>query len=315
MAEANGRGPADVWIELAGTAGGGPALVLEKELGSAPVADGAAGTPPAWHVRQMRGEAGSYLLLRYAGASRHVEFLLYPGGRQVRVTWTDGVRYSDVASLFIGPVLATLLWVRGAVCLHGSALAADGQAIALLGQAGAGKSTTAAALARRGLAVLADDVTVLTEDTAGLMVQPGCPRVWLRPAAAPARGARPEDMPDVLLKAGKRQLDLAEADTPWRFERLAQPLAAIYLLGGREAGRKAPALTRVPQAAAMRSLIANRYSPQLLDQKAGAHMFSLLGQAAQRVPVRHLARPDNLDTLPQLSDLILDDLRALRAGA
>ena len=56
---------------------------------------------------------------------------------------------------------AAWLRLRGVPALHASAVAVGGAALAVVGSAGAGKSTTAAARAARGHAVVADDVLAL----------------------------------------------------------------------------------------------------------------------------------------------------------
>lgn len=301
-----------VRVELAGAHYSGPALTPEAELMALQPPPGSMTGEPVHSVWQMRGETGIFYRLRFAGATQHIDYIIKAGGDQIWVTWPDDVPYEYVVSLFIGPVLAMLLSFRRMVCLHGSVLAVDGQAIALLGPAGAGKSTTVAALARRGLAVMADDVTVLTQSPLGLMVHPGTPRLWVKPDAVRALGGSPEQLPEVLFKGGKRQVDLEAAPAgDWRFERQALPLAAIYLLGPRRPTDRAPTVTPVTPYNAMLALQANRYWPTALVTDNAASVFSVLGRVAQSVPVRQLSRPDSLSSLPQLCDLILSDARAL----
>src|SRR6185436_17962029 len=61
-------------------------------------------------------------------------------------------------------VTGAVLQQRGLLPLHASALLLGAGAIALLGPSRAGKSTLAAALARRGHPVLADDVVPVSPE-------------------------------------------------------------------------------------------------------------------------------------------------------
>lgn len=65
-------------------------------------------------------------------------------------------------------------WVqKGGLAVHAAAVALPTGAVIIAGMSGAGKSALAAALAQRGFAVLADEVTpVSLDEPAGLAVQP-----------------------------------------------------------------------------------------------------------------------------------------------
>ena len=66
---------------------------------------------------------------------------------------------------FAAVAAVSSLW-RGRDSFHAGAFVADGRVWGLLGEKGFGKSSTLAALARRGVPVLSDDVLVLDGDTA-----------------------------------------------------------------------------------------------------------------------------------------------------
>lgn len=75
-----------------------------------------------------------------------------------------GVTDRDAAVFLIGGVFGILLHQRGALVLHGAAVAKNGRALAICGASGAGKSTLAAALCRDGCALVADDICVVGLD-------------------------------------------------------------------------------------------------------------------------------------------------------
>ncbi len=140
--------------------------------------------PEVWYISPDAGrsdapvlqvwklEGGAYFRLRYCDG---VEFVVDRRGTRVWARWPDKATLEDVTVYLLGPVLGFLLRLRGITCLHASAVAVDGQALAFMGPPGAGKSTTAAAFARRGYPVLTDDITALEEKGERFWVLPGGP--------------------------------------------------------------------------------------------------------------------------------------------
>ena len=99
------------------------------------------------------------------------------GASRIWVIAPAGHSTEDTAPYLLGPIMGTVLRMRGVTCLHGSAVAIDNHAIALIGASGAGKSTTAAAFARLGYSVLSDDVLALTDCASRFLLRPAYPRV------------------------------------------------------------------------------------------------------------------------------------------
>lgn len=86
---------------------------------------------------------------------------------------------SDIRVFLFGTVLAILCFKHGLVPLHGSCVRFGDKAVAFCGISGAGKSTLAALLHKRGMPILADDVTVLDSSGAVPLVYPALPRLKL----------------------------------------------------------------------------------------------------------------------------------------
>lgn len=107
-------------------------------------------------------------------------YLVAPDGDGVTVAPAPGAVSADIRLFLLGTVFAALCYRRGLVPLHASCVRVDGRAVALAGASGIGKSTLAAALLRRGHAVLTDDVTVVdTTRPGGPLVLPTFPRLRL----------------------------------------------------------------------------------------------------------------------------------------
>lgn len=80
------------------------------------------------------------------------------------------------SALLLGPGLPLLLFARGLLCLHASAVAQGGAAVLFLGDSGRGKSTLAA---RLGAPRLADDIVPCSGEAGGIQVLPHFPQLKL----------------------------------------------------------------------------------------------------------------------------------------
>ncbi|WCM28759.1 hypothetical protein NDN01_07590 [Sphingomonas sp. QA11] len=100
----------------------------------------------------------------------------------------------EVSLFFDGSVYGAIAWLNGLVPLHASAVSHAGGVYAFTGVSGEGKSTLAAALARRGLTVCSDDVLVLDLTEPGeVMAVPGHRRLKLWADALALTDRRSDD--------------------------------------------------------------------------------------------------------------------------
>ncbi|MBL6938499.1 MAG: hypothetical protein ISS15_02775 [Alphaproteobacteria bacterium] len=117
---------------------------------SAPSASG-----PAWQ------REGDTILLCVPRLAR----FLITGGKSIVVELEDAATARDASGFVLGSSLGILLHQRGALVLHGAAVARDGRGIVICGHSGAGKSTLAAALCRIGCSFVTDDICAVSMNT------------------------------------------------------------------------------------------------------------------------------------------------------
>jgi hypothetical protein len=248
--------------------------------------------------------AGEFFVLAYSDGTRFVV-----NGEATRIWGSAGHSQTmeDLATYFLGPVLGFILRRRGVTALHASAFCLDGYAVALAGEAGAGKSTTAAALALRGLPVLCEDIAAMEESDEGFAIQPGYPRVCVWPDSVGMLMGHPETLPRLTVNWEKCYLPLdggrAKLDTEKR------PLGAIYVLAARESAANAPRLEDASNRELLVDLVQNTYMNWLLDRAQRAAEFELLAQLISRVPVRRVVPHRDSARLGALCDLIVADAR------
>lgn len=86
---------------------------------------------------------------------------------------------SDMAvqRVLLSKVIATVAVIRGREALHAASLGNSTEAVLIAAPSGMGKTTLALELIGRGWSLLADDVTVLAHDGAGVQALPGTPHM------------------------------------------------------------------------------------------------------------------------------------------
>ncbi len=274
--------------------------------------------PSGWQTQQKAD--GIYYRLSLRGIGETLDMEIASTGKQIWITRTN-MPLEEVTAILLGCVLGTALRLLGLVCLHSSVIAVNNRAIclwrqrfaiAIIGVKGAGKSTTAAALAKRGYPILSDDVAVLS-NCGTCRVQPGYPRLRLCPRAVNALYGSEVGVSRVFRQTDKHFVELnPDGAEAWRFHSEPRTLAAIYILGNRQPELAAATIEPISPQIGLMHLLTHRYPQSLkLVRDRQAQEFAMLGSLVTRVPMRQLNRPDSLDALPQLCDAILADVARL----
>lgn len=245
---------------------------------------------------------GDYYHLQYADGT---EFLVDNAGTRVWATWpTDTLTLEDTATYLLGPVMGFVLLLRGFISLHACAVAIRDQAIAIVGPAGSGKSTTAAAFAELGYAILAEDVVTLRDRGDEFLVQPGYPSIRLWPSSVEALYGAAATLPKLTPTWDKRYLDLTQEK--YEFQQQPLPLGAIYLLDERK--DQAPSISEIAPAEALMSLVANTYATYLMDKTMRAREFEILNRVLNSVPIKRITPHSDPRHIGELCQTIISDV-------
>jgi hypothetical protein len=228
---------------------------------------------------------GEFLRVLYRDG---VEFWLDRHFTTLWAYWPAGSSLQDTVTYLVGPILGLLLRLRGIVCLHASSVSINDRAVLFVGSEGAGKSTTAAALAQRGYAVLSDDIVALVDGRHEFQTLPAYPRVNLWPDSVSLLYGSPGALPAISPGWEKRCLNLGEAEGT-KFEERPLPLGAIYVLE-KSAGGSEKGVEIVSQKTALITLVGNTYATNFLDAKQRADEFEILSRVVATVPVRKIVR-------------------------
>ena len=233
--------------------------------------------------------------LTYQGSTGdRLDFFLNQTAARVDVRCSLPGHTETVARIFLGPGMAALLTLRGAVVLHGGAVVVDGRAILVLGNSGAGKSTFVAAMVAAGAPFITEEVAALVESVEGFEILPGYPRIGLSGASLAAVGMhanRPLVMP--ASAEGKRWLDVCELKGG--AHGLSRPVGAIYVLGDRVNGNE-PSITRLRGSTAVPMVLQHLYGARWLAIDHGRCLRAIAAVAGS-VPIFSLAVPAGLDRI------------------
>jgi hypothetical protein len=269
-----------------------------------PLAEVAPAGAPACQIQGGEGARGFVIV--FAGAAR---FTVSAPGDAIVCTPVAGTAPATLRHLLIDQVLPRVLFLRGALVLHASALRApDGRAVAFLGASGSGKSTLAASLLAAGWSLLTDDALVIQSGRAGPSAIPTYPelRIWPDVAAwlgLDVEGARAGDAgPKLRLRAqglgDKRPFSTAPV-----------PLARVYLV---EAGREgaAPAVRAVPAGEGLTRAFEGEFRLAAVDRRSLQTSFDRIASSGVLPLLRSLSYPRGREALSALHAEIRRDLAA-----
>jgi hypothetical protein len=255
-------------------------------------------------LRVWEAAQGELLHFVYSDAT---EFWLDRKGSTIWANWAEQSSLENATSYLLGPVLGFALRLRGVVCLHASAVAFGDRCVALVGPAGAGKSTTAAAFARMGRAVVSDDIVGLVEREGGFYVLPAYPHLCLWPESVEMLYGSPDAVPRFSHDWEKRRLELGR--NGGHFEKRTLPLHAVYILGSRRT-EGGPEVSDVSSSEALLALVANTYATNLIDRDMRGEEFAVLGRLTAGLPVRVAHPSADPSQIENFCRAIHDDLMA-----
>jgi hypothetical protein len=231
---------------------------------------------------------------------------------RIWVNWPKTSCLEDAATYLLGPVMAIFAQLRGATCLHGCAVVIDGGMIGLLGPQGAGKSTTAAAFARAGYPVAADDLILLEEHSGRFIVEPASPVLRLWPSSVELLFGHMDALPKLTPEWPKRALNLAQGE--YFYQKEALPLAALYFLRPRSDSPATPSLKPVSGSAALMQLVSNSWAHYVNKPAFLASQLRVLTRLSRCVPIREATAHADFGRISQFCRILVEDVHGVQAG-
>lgn len=225
--------------------------------------------------------------------------ILVREGREIIVDILSSASEELIRPLILNAGIGIILHQRGMLPLHASAVSVAGDAIVFLGTPGAGKSTTAAALYHKGHQLLSDEVVAIRIQEDKAWVFAACPILRLMPDAVQSFGDDYKSLPKVH-PAEEKRIQKAQRDfSPGQY-----PLRRIYIMGQDSENKIKP---MEPQDAFV-ELIRHSYTVNLLKTSGASTHLIQCAKLIEDVPVKRLNRSRDLTQLPQVVQMIEEDL-------
>ncbi len=217
------------------------------------------------------------------------------------------VAENEIRLFLLGPVMGALLFQRGLLPIHGSAIKKSGKAIIFSGIPGAGKSTLATAYLNRGDSIISDDISVININANNVpMIYPGFPQMKLWADTLQQFGS--EQQTRRVLREGIQKFGI-----PVKNGYFNQPLPVqkIYILG--TCNQPDFIFNTLKGIDKFNALKNNTYRWQFIKGlgKAEEH-FSLVSRLAEHVDVARITRPIDSFRVKELMELINNDLKHLQ---
>jgi hypothetical protein len=283
-------------------AGSDPDITLAVAHGPAPKADTTLFCWPGRYGLRL-GRVGPDWLFNSA---LEASFRVDASGRRV-IAYTGGrapdVGFMDVLARRVLPRIAIL---HGAVAIHAAAVANAAGALLVSAPSGFGKSTVAAAMARRlGWSVLSDDISVLSTPAPGsaevrTMACATASGVCLHPDARRALGLADADCRSMPRYEDKLWFEPGAGAAP-----TARPLSAFVALA-RRSDIDAPTLKALtpPEGFMLATNQLIHFNPKSSADGAIGEMMDRLSRALDGVPSYVLACPDRFETLGAVAEAL-----------
>jgi hypothetical protein len=222
-------------------------------------------------------------------------------GREIIIYPIQNADLKQIRLFLLGKVFGVLLHQRGLLALHGSAIVVDDSAVAFLGNSGSGKSTIAASIIADEYAMITDDLVVVDASSGMPMIQPAIPQIKLCHDAAKMLGYDVSSLPTVGRETNsKRIINFAS-----RFCTNPSPLRRIYVLVDSDYIN----IKQLDQQDSVIELIRNSYCLHSLNAKVNlSSHFSQCAAVVKSVPVYRLMRPIASKSLPQLVQMVKNDI-------
>lgn len=215
-------------------------------------------------------------------------------GERILVQVFGNAQPEKVRLFLFGSALGALLYQRGLLPLHGSAVVTQWGVMIFVGSQGSGKSTLAAEFHRRGYQVLSDDVCAVENTEQGLTVLPALSQFRLRDDAYQRLGSSPKAYFDV----DKFAVPMGE-----RYCSQAKPLRTIHILCDDTAEH--PGFEIVRGLDRVRRLFENLYRPHFLrGQRTQNDLVRLAGVIAQQTTITLVKRSRNTTSVAQLASFL-----------
>ena len=238
-------------------------------------------------------------LLKVPGVAK----FLVNHGNEIVIDKHNSADDHDIALFTINTPIGALLYQRGYLPLHASAIAINGGCAIFTGISGAGKSTIFASFHEHGYHVLADEVCAISLSTNGVpYVQPGVAYTYLWRDVLDHFGKDVSKLIHRNNNPEKYKLHIEE-----RFCQEALPLRRIYVLTTKNT--LGIEIEEIQGKDKFLPIKQNAYRPRIGKEISNAAAaFMMQAGIGKHTVVKRVSRPHGIINIDQLRELIIKDM-------
>ena len=225
---------------------------------------------------------------------RRVALYRLKDGKEVTIQTGPTQNLRQVRLYILGTILTVLLYQRGLLVLHGSAVRIGDRVVGVIAPSGTGKSSTAAALYNRGYKLLSDDAIALEFRDGQYYVHPGYPRLKISNEVSAQLECGEEYLVERHPECGEVSFDATH-----QFVEGPLPLQQIFVLRAGEALDVEP----LSQRNAVFSVMTNSL-PTMWLQHHNPAQFKQATDFVKHVPFYALTRSQDLNDMSRLMDMV-----------
>ena len=250
------------------------------------------------------------LVIRTWNSTSPVYFVYNNTSTELSIYYENETRFQDILTYLSGPVMGCILRMKEKIVLHASVVAINNIAVAFIGPKGAGKSSIIAAFAKAGYPIISDDLAVMVPSIEGYKVCFGYPRMrLLGEVINNVLDLDYDRLEPVLDKVNKYYVNL-DTETNYKFHDAQLPLETIYFLNDRKEKGELSAIN-LSEVNSFMKLQSNTYAEYMLDKELLSKEFYHYGELLKNCKVKALDRVDDLSSLENCVQFILNDLQTL----
>ncbi|MFD0390218.1 hypothetical protein ACFQ4K_24370 [Tistrella bauzanensis] len=225
-------------------------------------------------------------------------FLISGDGRRVLSDSLPALDRNDLNSLFVEPVMRTIMSRMGLVSFHAAALVKQGAAVLIMGRKGAGKSSLAGALYRAGWQPLADDLVRIVGNNGCWHAAAGGTATRVNADTARALGFDPATLATRWSLPGAAGNKFLLPAAAFGAQPAMVPIKAVLLLDARDPDLEGPRWNRAAGADALRGLAANLTpDPLALSALPSREAIRVTAGLSRQAAIYRLSLPDRLGAL------------------
>lgn len=239
--------------------------------------------------------------LRWSGVS---SFLAKNGTTLIIEPDSEDIDPELLKLYILSEALGLILHQRGFFLLHASAVKIGDYAVVIVGAPGAGKSTMAAAFAKYGYPVLADDMVAISNIESIPTVYPAYPQIKIWSSAVQGLEFNLSNLPRLFSDSEKRVIRQTD-----NFTVDPCPLVGIFALDLGEGVKTTQMLGTEAFATLTRFFPC---PPQLLQQEALEKHFGRCIQLLENTPVFKIERPKNFSTIAKVIKTIERQVNSIK---